>query len=473
MSQQTTTSTDLGQLQGNVLAPFAKDHQAFIALRLPDKVERGRAWVTELSDLVATNDEVSRFNSLFKDMNSRRHGEHGVLKATWVQLLLSGRGLVALGVPEAEVQNVSEPLHVGMAARADILQDRQESDPSGWVHPFGESDVHAMLVIASDDRADLHHQMSHQLAIAHRHRVQPIWQHEGATLPGALRGHEHFGFKDGVSQPAVEGPDPVDLNEFVLGLSAGQPDPWGATPELPAWATGSSLVVFRMLAQDVAAFRGFVQTQAGTVGLQPDALGAKLVGRWKSGAPLALSPNNDDPVLAADSAKNNAFDYSDDPDGTNTPRFAHIRKVAPRAENPGPAPGDAAKRRLLRRGIPFGAPLPDSFTDAQAKRPRGLFFLGVQANLEQQFEFIQQNWCNNPDFPVGPHPQPQVSTYQPSGSEPADGPDPIIGQHHGTGVDNLGLSQGEHQLALQQFVRTLGGEYFISLTVPALSQLGG
>jgi hypothetical protein len=92
----------------------------------------------------------------------------------------------------------------------------------------------------------------------------------------------------------------------------------------------------------------------------------------------------------------------------------------------------------------------------------------LRRRLEEQFEFIQSKWCNDPNFPVGP--TQQVSGYQPT-EQPADGPDPIIGQRHGQGQDDLKTPQGGHQLVLQQFTRVKGGEYFITPTIAALKAL--
>jgi Dyp-type peroxidase family len=460
---------DINSIQGNILAPFAKDHQAFLLMRLPDELSHGRAWIAEMADEVASHAEVKVFNDLFKLVYSRHTEKHGVVEATWTQVLLSGHGLQKLGTPDAELRAVSASLADGMKAHAAQLGDQNESDPNNWTAPLGEADLHAVVVVAADDADDLHRQVDHMASVARRHGVQILATLRGATLEGSLRGHEHFGFKDGISQPSVD--DPTALNRFLLGSAASGPTPWGAPSGLPAWATGASLAALRVLHQDVAAFRSWVAAQAAPTGLSPGQLEAKLMGRWPSGAPLAET-DSDDPAIAVDSTRNNAFDYADDPDGLKTPRFAHIRKANPRAENPGPTGGaaESEQRRLLRRGIPFGRALPQDATTDDG-RDRGLIFLGFMASIEGQFEFIQESWCNNQNFPVGPTAAPG-SNYNPQPSDPADGPDPIIGQHHGQGHDNLRLSSGFHDLALQQFVTTRGGEYLISLSIPTLVALG-
>lgn len=471
--QADLTPEQAGALQGNVLAPFNKDHVHLLALGFPADPAAAKTWLTEIADQVASHGEVDVFNSLFRNMNQRRGAERGVLASTWIQLLLTAPGLRKLGVLAAEIQAVDEAFAAGMPARADLLGDRAESDPSTWVPAFANQLVDAMLVTAADEDEDLLREADRLQERAIELGLTVLWSRRGDTLPPPLTGHEHFGFKDGVSQPDLSGPNMVPLSQFLLGHAAGPTDPWGApVTALPTWAQDASLIAFRVMYQDVARFRAYLADKAGTIGLSADQLGAKLMGRWPSGAPTAAAPDADDPTLAADATRNNAFDYSDDPNGLKTPRFAHIRKAFPRKGGPNPPAGEADKRRILRRGLPYGPPLPPQGANAHdLADDRGLLFFAAQANLGQQFEFIQSKWCNDPNFPTGPTQQPSTG-YVPSPNEPADGPDPIIGQHHGQGADQLKTPQGEHQLMLLQFTKVRAGAYFLSPTIPAIRAWG-
>lgn len=453
-----STGSSTANVQGNILSGFNKDHELVLALGFGDPAQ-AKAWTGAMADLVATDAEVAAFNALFSSVNQRRGGERGAVEACWTQLLLTAAGLGQLGIGADEVASVSQALAQGMAARADLLGDRQESDPSGWLDPFGKGSIHAILVVAADDDDDLLEEADRLEDLCSEHDVRLLWRQHGGTLPSPLTGHEHFGFKDGVSQP-----DPTQLPLFLLGQVPSGNDPWGnPVSTVPAWAQNASLVVFRILYQDVVGFRTFAAQHAPDVSLDPETLEAKLVGRWKSGAPLATSPSADDPTQASA----NAFDYSDDPNGANTPRFAHIRKTNPRSQQP-PGAADSANRRILRRGIPYGPPLPAEGASADdLAADRGLLFFCAQASIENQFEFLQHVWCNDPNFPHGPT-QP-VGGYDPTPGLNADGPDPIVGQHHGSGEINFTATN--HRLALQQFVRLRGGEYLLAPSVDALKAL--
>ncbi|EEB99750.1 hypothetical protein MPER_00495, partial [Moniliophthora perniciosa FA553] len=90
----------------------------------------------------------------------------------------------------------------------------------------------------------------------------------------------------------------------------------------PAWTKGGSFLAFRQLQQRVPEFNKFLVDNALSVpGLtaqeNAELLGARMVGRWKSGAPIDLAPLRDDPALAADPHRNNFFNFDHDDKGFN------------------------------------------------------------------------------------------------------------------------------------------------------------
>jgi len=294
-----------------------------------------------------------------------------------------------------------------------------------------------------------------------------------------IRGREHFGFKDGSSQPSVDGVDPtpgpnepaaVAIGEFVLGYQDGT----GNTPVVgDLWMDGS-FAVYRRLVQNVIAFRE--QVAAGIPGSDPalpaGTVGAKLVGRWPSGAPLELNPAAD-PGEGHDS---NAFMYKEasfnDDEGLTTPRFAHIRKVNPRDETtPDPVNDQPQRRRMIRRGIPFGPALPADAT-ADDGHERGLHFLAFVADVARQFEFVQRQWLNNANFPSGQVIGPNQPYGPPQSGTPADGPDPIAGEHDANAQDALHQPSGVHAFGLiSELINVSAGEYFFCPSIRAIQRL--
>jgi Dyp-type peroxidase family len=205
-----------------------------------------------------------------------------------------------------------------------------------------------------------------------------VYSEIGNVRPDAERGHEHFGFRDGVSQPGIRGLTPrsnptaepdqglpgQDLiwpGQFVFSYSGQDPnDPIKPAPP-PAmaapWLKNCAYMVFRRLEQKVPEFSAFGAQQAAALGMDSELLASRMVGRWRSGAPLELTPLQDDTGLGPDATRNNNFVFGNDPFQRACPYAAHIRKTNPRDDiviNGKINKAAVQIRRIIRAGIPFG-----------------------------------------------------------------------------------------------------------------------
>lgn len=505
-----TTMLKLDNIQGNSLGGFNKDYQSNLFLKFRN-AEAARAWIDEIADTIAASSSanVIQFNNQFSALRGQGiKNPEELISAVWTNLVFSWRGLAFLQV--ADVNAFPDDFKQGMKFRAVTeIGDIEESDPSNWIDPFrNPDDIHALLIIAADHQQDLD-------AAVRKITMAPKFQ-AAVTItldqPGHTRpdrpGHEHFGFKDGISQPGVKGVDPPDdpfgnptqghpgqdllwPGEFVIGYATQIPkaDPSFDGPNQtpgpdstsgPAWARDGSYLTFRRLRQNVPAFEQEVARIAGKFDCHTDLAGAKLVGRYKSGAPIeqrkfqpgpytppAIDPGDPvtgNPALGDNSALNNNFEFGDDPRGAFCPVGAHIRKAYPRDEFTPAGKEDSESatqtRRILRRGIPYGDPYVAS-DPASAKVDRGLLFLCYQSNITSHFEFIQKFWVNNKDFP------PSDPNAKPLAAAP--GEDPIIAQKtHGS----ILLDPDGTPVSISHFVQTTGGEYFFSPAIDALKRIG-
>ncbi|HEX8813817.1 MAG TPA: Dyp-type peroxidase, partial [Terracidiphilus sp.] len=275
--------------------------------------------------------------------------------------------------------------------------------------------------------------------------VEVIYRLNCHGLPGD---REHFGFRDGISMPAVEGSGipntnpkqrPLKAGEFVLGY----PDETGSLPPMPqpeALGRNGSYVVVRKLHQRVAAFRQYLRAQSSERD-QQELLAAKMMGRWRSGAPLVLCPERDDPELGADPQRNNNFLYGADNDdrGFKCPAGSHARRMNPRDRLDR---GDVNRHRLIRRGASYGELLTEDVLEDDGVE-RGLMFVFVGAHLKRQFEFVQTQWVNDGLFI-------DATTEK----------DPICGPNDGTSIFTIPQEPIRRRLrGLPQFVVMRGGEY--------------
>ena len=146
---------------------------------------------------------------------------------------------------------------------------------------------------------------------------------------------------------------PIKAGEFILGYP-GEGGILLPTPQPDILARNGTYVGFRKYQSRVGAFNRFLRAN-GSTDEERELIAAKLVGRWRSGAPLTLAPDKDDPALGADQRRNNDFDYAKDPHGRQIPFGSHIRRMNPR-DTQLTRLTDVNIHRLIRRGTTFGLP---------------------------------------------------------------------------------------------------------------------
>lgn len=450
------TRLELGDIQALVLRAHAElPWASYVFFRVADAAG-ARAALRRLVDEHAITTAAAVITPRHKRPQTR------------LQVALSHAGLVRLGLDATSRASFAPEFQSGMAepARARRLGDRGVSDPAGWelggaVHQL---DVLLCLFAPTSHERDA-------LAARWIARLAPSLALELRQDATPRRGdREHFGFRDGISQPVLRGDpardhvpelDRIADGEFLFGYA----NEYGKLPCAPRTAGGAdvgkngSYLVFRKLEQDVAAFWRYFHDQAGGVHAERERLAAKCMGRWPSGAPLSLSPERDDERLGADDAHNNHFTFLEhDALGTRCPVAAHIRRANPRdakGDNKDDSIVMVRRRRIIRRGRPYGPPTAEERPLYDDGTPRGLYFIALNTNLGRQFEFVQQTWLNNPKF-----------------AGLANDRDPVVAQDEERGALSLPASPFRRRLAgLPSFITVRGGEYFFLPGVNALAAI--
>jgi len=430
--------------------------------------------------------EVRRFWSEAQAHRYDDGGKRRVALSTW-NIAFTWPGLKALGIDPDTLASFPEDFRDGMAQRAARLGDTGESAPEHWQGWLGSRQVHGVLMISlqaalrADDLPDklavglfgnasaglpdspiadlLDRLPDSGMRILHTElgqRIPSPWNPDHRI--------EHFGFRDGVSQPFagadLEAPrpppagggtprpdgtwDPIALGELLLG----HPDEDGLLQARPANAElrrDGTYMVFRKLEQDVAGFRRYLRERAGAGG--ESLLAAQMMGRWPDGTSLVKAAEW--PTDATDDRSINDFRYrEEDSRGTRCPLGAHARRINPRDTN---GRDEARRHRLWRRSITYGDFLPHGV--AGDGKSRGLLFVAMCARIDQQFEFLQTRWLNTGEF-VG---------------QAGIGRCPITGANRGDLEDTFSVSNRVAPYThVPRFVRTLGGDYFF---VPSLAAL--
>jgi Dyp-type peroxidase family len=466
MAKQPIKNTDklLSDIQANILKGHGRRFAAHVLFNI--KQEGAQPFLNWLAGFEVTS--------------AKQQLEDGVMYKTlqpppeltsFIQCLyLSFQGYKALGwekwAPEGE------PFRKGMKKRQSELTDPPVEN---WDAKFIFKDkgkdegIDGMLLIAHDHQISLHERLQ-----ALYQEVSPfldIHIHFGRMIRNESGdGIEHFGYVDGISQPLFL---EQDIERFkAKQRSSNHWDPSSNAEEiLLAWEpkTGEQLgsyFVFRKLEQNVKGFKESEEKLAEILryeGESAEIIGAYAVGRFENGAPVVLSgsEHSEDPLT-------NNFNYKDDTHGRKCPFHAHIRKVNPRDEQLKRTGGSDTNRRLIaRRGIPydeFGRRFIDEANDVVDPEHHpsygvGLLFMAFMNDIEDQFEFIQQNWANSPDGP-----------------SKNIGVDPVIGQTQAGNnpAQQWPITWGNSVKApadFHGFVTMKGGEYFFAPSVKFLKQI--
>lgn len=506
------------QIQANIAPGFRFPFQHLVAIKVTD-ADSARTLIGELLPQVTTMREALEFHAARLEM-ARRSYNFGVASfrdvashPVWVNLAIGSELFRDLVGDVAD--NADRSFKLGLHRRSFTLGDHRDATNEGhknnWLVGGPDNSADLFLIVGSSSEAVLDAAIESLLNLMMQRSHNVIYHERGNRLEND---QEHFGFRDGVSQPAVRGfisknPDEFLSQRRVQNLptgpewaSPGSPLIWPGEflfgyprqnpnhfrdPAPPVstdnWLENGSFLVFRRLKQDVALFREETERMASELAaspafshFNPDLLRASLVGRWPDGTPLQQSPNGP-PTPPQSEARMNYFEFGNntpslkltngetvagtigDPDGLTCPFHAHIRKVNPRdrATDLG-SETNTLKMRILRRGIPFGR----TFAEAPNDNNRGLLFLCYQTSIRDQFEQLMIRWVNST---VNPEPGNNEGHDMILGQNGAD----VLRERFCVFHDSLGnrASVG----AQRDWVITTGGGYFFCPSIDALKQI--
>lgn len=401
---------------------------------------------------------------------------------TTATLGLTGSGLRKFGVERGRgFDQFPGSFAMGMGGRAKLLGDLNPSgsaDPPRWTDRTGQEDdpasIDATLIVYGPRADQLEGAMSpkseHDALVA-RHvahlvalggsviHATPCSPPTGATGDAGVE-REHFGFRDGISQPVIRGSrrsafpvperDLVAPGEFILGYRNNQGfvspaigigaehDPRAylpttaecegnrfpffgnrsSNPDLRDFGRNGTFLVLRELDQDVDGFQRELERQRDIlngVAPPPDGMGhypklvdmighpattewiaAKIIGRWQDGTPLVGNSARPSNLVGSDRPDNDFAYGVDDPRGYACPLGAHIRRTNPRDSL---EPGDPEEQGITNRHRILRRGRTYTYTPpGESGERKGLLFAALCSDIERQFEFVQHTWTNASSF---------------------------------------------------------------------------
>ncbi len=456
-------------------------------------VRRGMGWLTESAYVLLNIQDPDKarlwINELAITSGADVDGSKDVTEA--VNLAFTFLGLCELGFDKSRPAGFPHEFVDGMAPtpaegdkisrRSGMLGDVGVNDPKDWNWGgYATEPVHILLMVFRKSEAE-----ARALSLIGNESTTGVKMI--AALPGRMpeEQREHFGFRDGLSQPSIVG----DTRRQVTGPTAGlhqiapgeiligyrnERDNLPVSPQAPNgsdFGQNGSYLVLRELEQNVKAFEDWLDYAArekrnGDKENYREWIAAKVVGRWRNGAPLTRFPENDsfsedfgefDKENAAQT--NDFFYHTEDREGFRCPVGSHIRRAWPRdtlGSDPDRALKQARLHRILRRGRIYG-PRYNTMNpeDPVNEKSRGILFACFNADIAGQFEAVQHNWINNPKF-----------------SGLTEERDPLIGEYQpGSTMTIQSSPLNLRPPDLEPFVVVRGGAYFFVPGLQALQHL--
>ncbi|KAF8151491.1 hypothetical protein B0H34DRAFT_130841 [Crassisporium funariophilum] len=468
---------DLKNIQGDILTGLPKKTETWYFFQVTEPTTFRRN-LSHLIPLIKSVDQAVRDRDHI-GKHKRDDEEHGrkphLIPCIGVNIAFSHFGFQKLQIDDTKLIDTAfmtgQRIDAGKSLGDKGTGSGSNFDPD-WEPEF-KQELHGVIIVAGDSHLNVEKRICQIEEIfgvgtvaASIHKITSV---RGDVRPGTQSAHEHFGWLDGISNPKVigfdknppPGPKPVRAGAIIVGQDGDL-----NKDEREPWMVDGSFLVFRYLFQKVPEFHDFLARNAlQGPGMTPDQgaelLGARLFGRWKSGAPIDIAPFIDDPALGVDPERNNNFHYTAERNFQKIcPFAAHTRKSNPRddLESLGIS---IEKNRIMRRGIQFGPEV--TRHEKAAKRTihgRGLLFACYQSSITDGFQLIQQAWINNANFPFA-----EQTPEKP-------GLDPILGQGSSARqLSGTNPNKPEEILKLDaEWVIPRGGEYFFSPSLRGLTE---
>ena len=159
-----------------------------------------------------------------------------------------------------------------MVARSEMLGDTGANHPDNWVGGLAGSDLHAIVILFARDATERSRcQVEHANLVARCEGVEVLSTLDLEATPPFDCAHDHFGYRDRLSEPVMEGtgevPTPGSGAVQTRRIHPRLPDEDGPPANLPQpeiLSRNGSYMAYRRLQEHVGKFREFLREHGKT-----------------------------------------------------------------------------------------------------------------------------------------------------------------------------------------------------------------
>jgi deferrochelatase/peroxidase EfeB len=278
-------------IQGIVVPGFTKPHETLLGVQFGtghQVTKNFKNFIRKMSNEIATAEQTlanRRDHRLARSATKMRYPQEAPQRI-FIAVAFSYSGLRRLTPGATAIPG--DAFRQGMASRSAMLGDPESGEGSAgkWKVGGPGKEMEALFIVAGDSRSAVSARADDLKKSLEQVGADVIYSENG-DIREDLKGHEHFGFDDGVSQPGIRGRASSRADDFItdrhiasskspecylfgypgqdliwpgvllLGHPATSPDPLVAgvpVPATPEWTRNGSFLVFRRLVQDVGLF---------------------------------------------------------------------------------------------------------------------------------------------------------------------------------------------------------------------------
>jgi hypothetical protein len=206
---------ELEDIQGNTIPGFLKDHQHFLFFLINDAA-LARKSLRELG--VRLSSSAAVLTAHRKRKEAIKSGTTPETHYTFLNIALTAQGLRKLTSVADVKLFADDAFKQGLSAERSLFigdVPTKSAPASAWHFGGSATAVDGVVIMASDDLSLMESETKTLLGELSAHGISIVHQDLGDVRAAPKEGHEQFGFKDVISQPAIRGRWPNTPHDFV------------------------------------------------------------------------------------------------------------------------------------------------------------------------------------------------------------------------------------------------------------------